>query len=116
MTNHLAIWQRLQVRQRSRLVAAAAMALSIFGVPGLSFAAELLAPARSGDPREVLASATTLSDAAMSKENAAGSQPTQIIGQGTARARVTLWDELKAQPLLSPGANGTSALRTGGGK
>jgi hypothetical protein len=116
MTNHLEVWRRLQVRRRLHVATSAGMVLSISGLSGLSFAAEPLAPARPGELHEILASATVLSEAAMSKENAARFQPAQIIGQGAGHSRVTLWDELKAPPLLPLGANGTSTLSAGGEK
>jgi hypothetical protein len=110
------IWERLRGRRAARLLAAAAIALSIFSLPGSSPAAEPLAAARPAELPEILANATVLSEAAMSKENASGLQPAQIIGQDTGRAHVMLWDELKAPPELPPGANGTVTLSTGGGK
>jgi hypothetical protein len=110
------IWERLRGRRAARLLAAAAIALSIFSVPGSSPAAEPLAAARPAELPEILANVTVLSEAAMSKENATGLQPAQIIGQDTGRARVMLWDELKAPPELLPGANGTVTLSTGGSK
>lgn len=117
MTSHSkTIWERLRGRRAARLLAAAAIALSIFSLPGSSPAAEPLAAARPAELPEILANATVLSEAAMSKENAAGLQPAQIIGQDTGHAHVMLWDELKAPPELLPGANGTVTLSTGGSK
>jgi hypothetical protein len=117
MMNHSKpIRQRLRGRRAAHLLAAAAIALSIFCLPGSSLAAEPLAAARPAELPEILANATVLSEAAMSKENATGLQSAQSIGQDTGRARVMLWDELKAPPELPPGANGTVTLSTGGGK
>lgn len=116
MTKQLkTIWEEVR-RRAGRLLAASAMALSMFSLPGPSLAAEPLGPTRPGDLPGILASATVLSEAAMSEENATGLQPAQIIGQDAGHARVMLWDELKAPPELPPGANGTVTLSTGGGK
>ena len=117
MMNHSKpIRQRLRSLRAAHLLAAAAIALSIFSLPGSSPAAKPLAAARPAELPEILANATVLSEAAMSKENATGLQPAQFIGRDTGRARVMLWDELKAPPELPPGATGTVTLSTGGGK
>jgi hypothetical protein len=117
MTSHSKmIWERLRGRRTARLLAAAAITLSLFSLPDSSFAAEPLAAARPAELPEILANATVLSEAAMSKENATGLQPAQVLGQDTGRARVMLWDELKAPPELPPGTNGTVTLSIGGGK
>jgi hypothetical protein len=117
MTSHSkTIRERLRGRRAARLLAAAAIAVSIFSLPGSSPAAEPLAAARPAELPEILANATVLSEAAMSKESAAGLQPAQVIGQDTGHTHVMLWDELKAPPELLPGANGTVTLSTSGSK
>jgi hypothetical protein len=108
------IRERLRECSFARLLATMAMALSIVGLPGLCRAAEPLTAARPADLPAVLASVTVLSETAMSKENAAGVQPVQIIGGETGHARVTLWDELKTSPQLPAAANGTVSPSTGG--
>ena len=96
------------------LLGAVALLLGLSGVPGVCRAGEQLGPARPGALPEVLASVTILSDTAMAHENATGAQPAPVITNQGGHARVMLWDELKAQPELPLGSNGTVTLSTGG--
>ncbi len=65
-------------------------------------AAEYLPAASAKNLPAVLASVTVLSDAAMANETAAGLRSSAGIEGATGHARVLLWDELKAPPLLAP--------------
>jgi hypothetical protein len=108
--------RRYRPGRTARVLAAFAMALSLFGLPGPCGAAEPSGQPRPDGVREVLASVTVLSEAAMSRENATGAQPAQIIGAEPGHLRVMLWDELKTQPELPAGTNGTVSLSVSGGK
>ena len=76
-------------------------------------AAEYLPTASAKNLPAVLASVTVLSDAAMANETAAGLRSSPGIEGATGHARVLLWDELKAPPLLAPPNNATLTVSPG---
>ncbi|HEY3909914.1 MAG TPA: hypothetical protein VGM07_08495 [Stellaceae bacterium] len=72
------------------------LALAVAGLSAGCRASELPGPAKPA--KEILASVTILSDAAMANEKGTGLQLPTILNDPTGRQRVLLWDELRAPP------------------
>ncbi len=107
---------RAGVRLRARPVAwVFGMLVAALGLAILSTgcgATEYLPAASAKNLPAVLASVTVLSDAAMANETAAGLRSPVMQG-AVGHARVLLWDELKAPPLLAPANNATLTVTPG---
>lgn len=87
-------------------------ALALGGLSESCRAAELPGPPRPAGLFELLASVTTLSDAAMADEKATGLHPPVILNDPTGRQRVQLWDEFNTSPQqLAPAT--TPTINTG---
>lgn len=106
-----------RVRLRPQLIGGVLGVLAV--VLGLALlspecgAAEYLPTASAKNLPAVLASVTVLSDAAMANETAAGLRSSPVIEGAVGHARVLLWDELKAPPLLAPANNATLTVSPG---
>src|SRR5487761_1143177 len=113
MTNDIHHGVRLRTRVTVRLLGVLAAALGMAALSAGCGAAEYLPTASAKNLPAVLASVTVLSDAAMANETAAGLRSSPGIEGATGHARVLLWDELKAPPLLAPLNNATLTVSPG---
>ncbi len=100
-------------RALGRLAAVLGLALGSAVVSTGCSAAEYLPTASAKNLTAMLASVTVLSNAAMANETAAGLRSSAVIQGATGHTRVTLWDELKAPPLLAPANNVTLTVTPG---
>lgn len=113
MTNDNHHGVRLRTRPIARVLGALVAALVLAVLSTGCGAAEYLPAASAKNLPAVLASVTVLSDAAMANETAAGLRSSAVIEGAVGHARVLLWDELKAPPLLAPANNATLTVSPG---
>ena len=113
MTNDNHRGVRLRPRSIAGVLGVLAVVLGLAVLATDCGAAEYLPTASAKNLPAVLASVTVLSDAAMANETAAGLRSSPGIEGATGHARVLLWDELKAPPLLAPPNNATLTVSPG---
>lgn len=103
-------------RPMAHILGALTLALGLGVVSAGCGAAELTGAAHPAGVATLLASVTVLSDVAMANQNGTGLRSPAIAGGEPGHPTVTLWDEMKPMPQLSPMANGPTPPTIGGGK